>query len=113
MQEVAALQGTAQGKRHCSAEEAAAHLAGAEAELEHALKQWPVDGVRPVKLYRGGSHSRAEAGNDNGTSVVGSNPGLAAALPGADSFPPPAAWSSFAWIQSAPTRSLRLGLPCG
>ena len=93
IQEVAALQGTAQGgKRYRAVEEAAAQLTAAEdaeagLELQHALKQRPADGSRPVKLYRGG-HLRAEAANDNGTGIVGSTTGLLPGMPGANQSPP-------------------------
>ncbi len=87
---MAALQGTAQGgKRYRMAQEAGAELRGAKceggAEAGMEPKLWPADGVRPVKLYRGG-HSRSDAVNDNGNGVVGSTTGgQAATLPGAPS----------------------------
>ena len=94
VQEVAALQGTAQGgKRYRLTEEAGAELrsateeqgtdAGMQPQSHAPLKQRPADGVRPAKAYRG-EYSRAGAvnENDNGIGIVGSTTALAGSLPG-------------------------------
>lgn len=93
VQEVAALQGTAQGgKRYRLTEEVGAELRSAtqeqitEAEMQpqHApLKQRPADGARPAKAYRG-EYSRVEAvnENDNGVGLVCSTTALAGSFPG-------------------------------